>query len=182
MPRVMLISVLLCLITSCAQGQQRGQYSVSGNKTVSLSNARGFATVFRGHALSKDGSVIGGEKTLLALLVLAPGQPPGDSSPENHVHEKTVTRIERLWSLNPREGFQAKWDRREDIVYIGDEAFNRKDGNMFFVVCGLDNAPVVHQIPGVQENMEVGSLIDVIKAKLPEQKSLLGKLKLEVVQ
>jgi len=171
-----LIASMLMGVLGC--GVQQGRFVTSGDQSKTLLSPLGSIDIVDGYATKSDQEPgVQYDKHLLYVLIMTSCVQEHGSSSESDYGEY-FTRLSHTW--NTEKGLltvSIPWNRQTDIVTIGNQKFNRKQGNVFVVRVNSNEQIFGQQLANPASEIGFQKLLEYIQKQLPKDK-LIASIKI----
>jgi|GEM_PF-6698369 len=162
MKNLLTLSCVPFLMFGCNQSEQRGNFAVSSNQRIALSEQKGTVALFRGRRYDERDKEI----SLLGLIVIDPHDIARfDVSDISHERLTSTIEIAKLRVTN--EPIQFKWHREKDTIIVDGKTFDRSQGEIFLVVLTSDNKLNITQLKVENESFSTNEIFELAKSKYP---------------
>lgn len=143
--------LVLCLLTVMwvpACGEYSGHFCATGTESTRSTTDVGALIIVNGRSV-ENGRATGSEQNLVYLMVICSGVKPGPTQGVGGGIEGNPMSNPKIYSEWETTSGTARvsldWETHSDTISIGDEKFNRKNGNTFFIERKTDGRLVAQQ-------------------------------------
>src|SRR6185369_6423962 len=167
---ILLIGIAMVML-SC--GVQKGQFVTTSTSLNSLSVPVGSVDMVVGHARGGSARETDEDANLFYVLCLVPGVLHANSSSSDSDYGKYTTTLSHAW--NTEKGMFSVsiiWDRRTDVITIGNQEFLRSNGNVLFVCLDPNGKTSTQQEGNLGPHIRYQEVVQYIQQQIPTNQQI----------